>query len=60
MRMIDKLVLNDYFVITIKYSEPEKTTGPSGCEAILPLFWGINKKTKMLSIDELCEFIFGF
>ena len=24
------LVLKDYFIITIKYGEPEKTTGPSG------------------------------
>ena len=27
--LIDKLV-SKYYLITIKYSEPEKTTGPSG------------------------------
>ena len=39
--LIDKLV-SKYYLITIKYSEPEKTTGPSGCEAFLPLFLNDN------------------
>jgi hypothetical protein len=38
IQLISKIIILDADKSLKKVDEPEKTTGPSGCEAFLPLF----------------------